>query len=93
MKTELQRYYMEVETDHYSLTPHHYIKEYKDEAGDWVYAHDAVELEKQNEKMLDALNKLLHVAKNAVPMKFMEELDEVVRHCQDVVNQIEGEHE
>ena len=40
-------------------------------------------------QMLDSLKKLLHVANNAVPMKFMEELDVVVRHCQEVVNEIE----
>jgi 2C-methyl-D-erythritol 2,4-cyclodiphosphate synthase len=58
-----------------------------------VIQKETQKLEKQNEKMLDALKKLLNVAKNAVPIKFMEELDGVVRDCQDVVNQIEGEHE
>ncbi len=60
------------------------------EAAPWVIEEVKV-LEEQSEKMLDVLNKLLYVANNAVPIKFMEELDVVVRHCQDVVNQIEGE--
>jgi hypothetical protein len=47
-------------------------------------------LEEQNTMMLDALNKLLHVAKIAVPIKFTN-IDEVVSDCKQVINRVEGE--
>jgi len=93
----LQRYSMEIEDVPYSRVPQSYIKEYKDKSGEWVYADVAIatieELEQQNKKMLDALNKLINVANHAVPMNFMKELDEVVGHCKQVVNEVEGEEE
>jgi hypothetical protein len=93
MKSELRRYSMEIEDVPYAQVPQPYIKEYEDKSGEWVYADVALptieELEERNEKMLDVLKKLLHVANNAVPMNFMKELDEVVGHCKQVVNEIE----
>jgi hypothetical protein len=47
-------------------------------------------LEEQNTMMLDALNKLLHVAIIAVPIKFTN-IDEVVSDCKQVINRVEGE--
>jgi hypothetical protein len=64
------------------------------EDGYWFHHYEVMteinKLEKQNEMMLDVLKKLLHVSNNAVPIKFMEELDGVVRDCKKVVKKIEG---
>lgn len=56
----------------------------------WVI-DEVKKLEQQNKKMLEALNKLINVADKAVPMNFMKELDGVVSHCKQVVNEVEGE--
>lgn len=68
--------------------------EVESEDGYWLDSYEVMteinKLEKQNEMMLDVLKKLLHVSNNAVPMKFMEELDGVVRDCKKVVKKIEG---
>ncbi len=47
-------------------------------------------LEKQNELMLESLTKLIYVADNAVPVNFVKELDGVVGHCKQVLNEIDG---
>lgn len=93
----LRRYSMEIEDVPYAQVPQSYIKEYEDKSGEWVYADVATatieELEEQNKKMLGVLKKLLHVANNAVPVNFVKELDEVIGHCKQVINEIEIERE
>jgi hypothetical protein len=65
MKSELQRYSMEIEDVPYSRVPQSYIKEYEDTSGEWVYADVAIstikELEKQNEMMYTTLKKLMEM--------------------------------
>lgn len=62
------------------------------EAAPWVI-DEVKKLEKENEMMLDTLNKLIGVANSAVPIKFIEQLDGVIREANEVLKQIEGQQQ
>jgi hypothetical protein len=59
--------------------------------GDWVKWEDVKRLEQQNQKMFEALNKLIDVTDNAIPMDFMKELGGVVGHCKQVLDELKGD--